>query len=284
MHEIPAELRHGPFTNRQADDVEAARLAMPTDARLTGITRLQVAGLADGPNRPIRFVIARDHHIALDGVFLHRTEQMPPVDDVGVTPMAAFVAYCRRARVIDAIKVGDWLLQRELMTVAQLEAFAMAQLWRDGAPEAVWVAEHLVADSRSLKESETRGVLTFAGLPRPESNVELERPHGRTGIGDLLYRDLGLVIEYEGAQHQLDRGQYAHDIDRYADLRRTGLEYVQVTQEKLVRPRSLVREVHQAMLARGYTGPAPEFGERWRTLFLPLTMVLGPRVTRSRAS
>ena len=34
----------------------------------------------------------------LDDVFLHRTEVLPPLDDVGVTPAAAFMQYCATAR------------------------------------------------------------------------------------------------------------------------------------------------------------------------------------------
>ena len=41
---------------------------------------------------------------------------MPPTDDVGVTLAAAFIFDCAKARVIDAIKVGDWLLHHEHMT------------------------------------------------------------------------------------------------------------------------------------------------------------------------
>ena len=100
----------------QQDEITAAQLAMPFDAHLTGITRLQTLGLDFGPRYPIRFVVARDHHIALDRIFLHRTKLFPPRDDVGVTVPAAFIAYCALARVIDAIKVGDWLLHHGHMT------------------------------------------------------------------------------------------------------------------------------------------------------------------------
>ena len=102
--------RHRDHAMTAADRLEAARLALPADAHLTGVTRLQALGLDVGPRLPMRFVIARDHHVHLKDVFLHRTVRMPPLDDVGVAPVAAYVAYCARARVIDAITVGDWLL------------------------------------------------------------------------------------------------------------------------------------------------------------------------------
>ena len=83
-----------------------------------------------------------------------------------------------------------------------------------------------------------------------------------------------MVVEYEGEHHQLDRAQYVKDIDRYASLRRDAVPYVQVTKEKLERPRRLVMEVHDALVARGTTVRAPEFGERWRQLFARLSDVV----------
>lgn len=58
------------------------------------------------------------------------------------------------------------------------------------------------------------------------------------------------------------------------------MQYVQVTREKLRRPRTLVGEVYRALLARGYDGDPPQFGEQWQWLFLRITDVLGPRRDR----
>jgi very-short-patch-repair endonuclease len=267
-----------------ADHVTAARLALPEDARLTGITRIQLEGLDFGPRRPVRLVVARDHHVDLDGLFLHRTERMPPTDDRGVTPAAAFIAYCALARVIDAVRVGDWLLHHGRMTLPELRDLALGQQWRDGADEAIWLLDHLDGRSRSLPESDIRSMLRFAGLPAPEVNENLAIAEGTVVQGDLLYRALRLLVEYEGAHHQEDRAQYASDIDRYADIRRAGLDYVQVTREKAREPQRMVREVHARMVELGYDGPAPDFGERWRSLFCSVAVAVGPRHTRFRAS
>lgn len=310
MNETPSELTTDPFTNRRAQalgvtarqlmgtryvqvhprvwrvvglemthahSISAAQLAMPDDAHLTGISRIQRAGLDYGPMSPIRFVVARDHHIALDGIFLHRTKALPPIDDDGVAPSAAFIAYCALARVIDAIKVGEWLLAAGLMSKEQVRALALAQLWRAGAPEAIWVFDHLGDRSRSLKESETRALLRFAGLPEPEVNVPVRLEEGVTVIPDLLYRDARVAVEYEGLQHQEDRGQYERDIDRFADFRHHDLRYVQVTQAKLRNPRRLAGDVFRELLARGYDGAPPVFGDRWSQLFGSVTLAVGPR-------
>jgi hypothetical protein len=258
-----------------ADHVLAASLALPESAHLTGITRLQQLGLAYGPARPIRFVIEGDLHLALDGVFLHRTKKLPPLDDVGVTPAAAYLAYCARARLIDALKVGEWLLHREHVTRAELLGLALADLWRPGAHETLWCAERLRDDARSLPESEVAWLLTYAGFPPPELNVPLDDDHRI--IGDIVYRRWRTVVEYEGAHHQQDRAQYVLDLGRFGWMRENDVGYVQVTHEKLRHPRGVVGDVFRQLVRGGYDGPAPVFGDSWDTLFMRVSLLLGPR-------
>jgi hypothetical protein len=261
----------------EADWLLAAQLALPKGAHLTGITRLQLLGLDYGPRRPLRFVVDRDVHRVIDGVFLHRTKKLPPLDEVGVCVAAAYISYCSRCRVIDAIKVGDWLLHHKHMDASRLQALAVAEPWRDGAQEAMWILPHLEPRSRSLKESEVSAILQFAGLPCPESNVELGLAQDVRVFGDLVYRRWRTVVEYEGAQHQVDRGQYSSDIARYELFREHNVSYVQVTKERLGQPRQLVLTVERTLRRGGYDGPAPVFGERWQLLFGSLYTAVGPR-------
>jgi len=265
------------------DWIEAARLTMPERAQLSHVTRLQRLGLDIGDKRPFHFVVSGDLHIEVEDVFLHRTTVLPPLDDVGVTPTAAFLQYCADARMIDAIKVGDWLLHRRHMTSVGLAELARRDRWRPGAREAARVVRHLDAGSRSLKESETRAVLVFSGLPVPEVNRDIHDASGRfLGCGDLVYRLLKLLIEYEGRQHLLDLGQWNTDIDRYGAFREDGWHYVQVTNEKLRRPKKLVAEVYRQLVQAGYDGSAPTFGRRWQSLFEASTSSSSAQPRRSR--
>ena len=297
--QIPQQLAHGPFTRAQAleagltsrqlqgkhfsplfprvwvladlpmtadDWIIAAGLAMPGHAQLSHLSRIQALGYHDGPLRPFHFTVAGELHIDLEDIFLHRTVAMPPLDDIGVSAASAFIGLCSTARVISLISIGDWLLRAGHMTLTELTELARHQRWRPGAGEAMWVSGHLDARSRSPKESETRALLVFAGLPVPEVNPPLlEDPN--TPWTDLLYRHWRLAIEYEGSQHLIDRKQYNTDIARYAWMRDSGTEYVQVTKEMLRQPRALVLRVHRKLIARGYDGPTPVFGDRWRSLF-----------------
>lgn len=302
---IPDELRHRPFHVREAralgvserrlrgkswtsvfprvwvhvdhvmtdvDWIAAARLAMPERAQLSHLTRLQHLGLDIGGIRPFHFVVSGDLHIDLADIFLHRTAVLPPLDDVGVTPAAAFVQFCATARMIDAIRAGDWLLRNRHMTQVEVGELAARDPWRPGARQVRRVLPLLHGGAASLKESETRAVLVFAGLPVPEVNRDVRDAAGAfLGRGDLVYLLWKLLIEYEGRQHLRDIAQWNVDIDRYQGFRDDGWRYVQVTNEKLDRPMALVSEVYRQLRRCGYAGPAPVFGQRWSSLFVPIS-------------
>ena len=284
VHQDVWRLTAYPMT--EAALIDAARLALPPDAHLTGLTRIRRLGLDYGPALPLRFVIARDHHLVLEDVFLHRTKRLPPLDETGVVIEAAFVAYCARARVIDAIKVGDWLLHRHHTSKDAIRSFALSCPWRNGADETVWVLDHLDSRARSSKESELRALLRSVGLPEPEVNGEVDGAvdvrEDVTLIGDLVYRPWRTIVEYEGSHHQEDRGQYHRDLDRYALLRAGSWRYVQVTKERLERPRTVVGEVYRTLLAGGYDGPPPRFGLPWELLFRRLSVAVGPKSRHRR--
>ena len=65
-------------------------------------------------------------------------------------------------------------------------------------------------------------------------------------------------------------------------MRGAGIRYVQVTHEKLDHaPKTLVGEVFRALMAGGYDGPPPSFGEQWRAALRPRRRsAVGPRRDR----
>ena len=260
-----------------ADRVLAARLALPASVRTTGATRLQELGLDVGPRSPLHFVVEADLHLVLDGVFLHRTVKTPPGDDVGVSVEAAFLAYCAESRTIDAIKAGCMLLRRKLLDPDELERILTEERWRRGVAETSYVLPFLDGRCRSLPEAELLAYVVSAGLPIPEVNETIELAPGLEVTPDQWYVSYEVAIEYEGSQHQEDRGQYNADIDRYAAYRRHKVAYELITKERMRSPKATVRMVHAALAARGYDGPAPDFEGLWGTLFGPLANVVRRR-------
>ena len=186
------------------DHVEAARLALPESARTTGFTRIQQLGIDVGPRWPLHFVVEGDLHLTLDGVFLHRTVKMPPSCDHAVSTEAAFVACCADARMVDAIRAGCLLLHR-------------------GTAETTYVLPFLDGRCRSLPEAELLAYVVSAGLPLPDVNEAVEIAPSIELTPDQWFERYRVAVEYEGSQHQEDRGQYNADIDRYALYRRHGV-------------------------------------------------------------
>jgi very-short-patch-repair endonuclease len=90
------------------------------------------------------------------------------------------------------------------------------------------------------------------------------RPIGRV---DLVFRELGILIEYEGNQHRTDRWQWNIDIGRYEDFTVDGYVVIRVTGAAMRRPREVVCRVDAALRSHGYRGPAPRFSPEWCLLF-----------------
>lgn len=279
-----AVYRHRDHVMSFADDVLAARLALPAGARTTGITRLQELGVDHGPREVLHFVVEGDHHLALVGVFLHRTVLMPPGDGQGVCTEAAFIAHCGATSALDAIKVGSWLLRTEQMDAGELEALLDEQPWRGGAPETRWVLPWLDARCRSMPEAELLTLVRWSGLEEPEVNLTVHLDPTTYVTPDLWWTEWGVAVEYEGSQHQEERAQYNSDIDRYAAYRRHRTPYVQVTKERLRVRRATVRAIHVELVAAGYDGPEPRFDGLWSLLDARLADLVRSRPPRDGRS
>lgn len=258
--------------------LDAARLALPPDALTTGITRLQELGIDFGPRTPLHFVIAGDRHLAIDGIFLHRTVKLPPRAEDSVTTEAAFLAYCAESRLIDAVKVGCELLRLARLDIQVLDQLLSEEKWRRGAPETTYVWPFLDARCRSMPEAELLAYVVCAGFPLPEVNTTIELAPGVPVTPDLWFAEFRQAVEYEGSQHQEDRAQYNADIDRYATYRRHEVGYELITKERMRSPRTTIRLIHQALVGRGYDGPPPDFGPQWDALFQPVRRLVRPRI------
>jgi hypothetical protein len=265
-----------------ADRLAAARLALPESARTTGITRIQELGIDYGPRFPLHFVVEGDLHLAIDGVFLHRTVKSPPQDDSGITAAAAYVAYCAEARTIDAIKVGCELLRLGLLDLHALDQILREEKWRRGVLETTYVLRYLTDRCRSMPEAELLAYVVASRLASPQVNEQVEIAPGVRVTPDLWFASWRAAAEYEGSQHQEDRAQYNADIDRYAAYRRHDVAYELVTKERLRTPKSAMRALHALLVSRGYEGPPPEFGAEWDALFMRLSDVVRPRTPRQR--
>ncbi len=151
-----------------ADWVAGRTTCAAGQAHLTGITRLQLLGMDYGPRRPVHFVVEGELHLAFEGVFLHRTKALPPLDDVGVCVEAAFMSYCVQAGSSMRSRWGTGCYMASTWTSASRSAGRRRTLARrrvrgaldPSAPD---------PDCSSLKESETCALLA---LPDSRARVQ----------------------------------------------------------------------------------------------------------------
>ncbi len=254
-----------------AECLLAAQLCLPDRARVSHLTRLQVLGW-DSIAAPFHFTIAGELHLDLPDVVLHRTKALPPSTPEGVRPAAAWIQTCSTAPRLECIARGDWLLHNGHATLSEIAETVRLHRWRPGALQARRICRDLDQRSASPQESRLRSWCQAGGLPRPRVNAPVLDRGRQIAIVDLLFEEYRLVVEYEGRQHREDPRQFARDVQRYADLRAAGYEYVQVTAEMLRHPQAVVLLIHQKLCARGYAGPSPVFGSDWRELTRPIVL------------
>jgi len=108
-----------------------------------------------------------------------------------------------------------------------------------------------LADPRaeSPRETALRLLLVAAGLPRPESQVEVRDGVRFVARLDLAWPQARVAIEYDGAHH---RGflQHSRDLERHNALRALGWIVIQVDARLMSQPDRLVALVHRALDGR----------------------------------
>ncbi|GAB3706057.1 DUF559 domain-containing protein [Mariniluteicoccus flavus] len=236
--------------------VRGARLVLPEDARVTGMTALRLAGARFGRDFPLHFVTCARPPIRRDGLLVQRVRTLSsPGGIAGIAE--AYAVACDRLSLLEAVQLGEHLVQLKLTTFEQIHTVATKA-----------VREHLRRGPESVRETRLRLTLTLAGLPEPDIQVEVFDEKGRLVARlDHAYADLKLAVEYDGRHHAEDSEQWNRDIRRREDLERLGWRIIVVTSERLARPITLVREVHQALKDLGRRCEDPCFDLRWRAEF-----------------
>lgn len=102
--------------------------------------------------------------------------------------------------------------------------------------------------ARSPQETVFRLTLVDAGLPVPLVNWPLYDDDGLLiAIGDLVYDDYLLWLEYDGFAVHGRRSAFRHDRTRERLIRSRGFEVIRVIDEDIDRPRTLARMVRGAI-------------------------------------
>ncbi|MFL6084433.1 MAG: hypothetical protein ACJ74F_14785 [Mycobacterium sp.] len=103
----------------------------------------------------------------------------------------------------------------------------------------------------SPQETWLRLLYIDAGLPTPTTQIPIVAGRGRlVRMADMGWEEFMVVSEYDGGQHQTNRGQYVKDIRSLRKARSLGWIVDQVVKED--RPAEIVERARTALLTRGW--------------------------------
>jgi hypothetical protein len=159
-----------------------------------------------------------------------------------------------------AVAVGA-VCAAKLTSVRRMRTYATTRRWYRDVRIVSAALEMAVERARSPQEDRFRLVWEFtAGWGRPLLNRQVLDLDGRPlGTPDLLDVERGVVGEFAGADHR-DIDQHEADIEREADLRGVGLEYVgrDLRHEERIVKRMREAEARAGLLPKRWKlGPPP---------------------------
>ncbi len=303
MHEVPQALRGGPFTSRTAAQhgvswkalqgrqytrlftdvyleagldvgllvlVRAALLRLPGDAVASGVTAARLWGFEPRGHRELHFSTCVDTRTRLP-VRLHRhvlAVEHVRRDGVPVTTAARTVVDCaRELGFVQLVQLVDHLVNVGATTRDRLHGYCWGRPYH-GVTRARRALLLAADGAESPRETVLRLMIVLARLPAPRANVDVRDTTGRfVARVDLLLEKWGVVVEYDGRQHETDPRQWLRDRLRREAIEALGLRVIVVSAPDLDRPEAVVRRIHRALVDRGYNGPSPHLNVMWHHWF-----------------
>lgn len=246
---------------------EAALLAAPAGSVLSHLTALDWLLDPDNLHAPVQLSVHGTLRGRIDGVTVHRRRHPIAARLVRGLPCPGpertFVDCAVQLGLRRLVGAGDQLVRRGWTTVERLIEYA-DEHHLDGVVRAREAARLVRPRVDSVRETDVRLLIVSAGLPEPETNVDLLDEAGRwVARGDLVLARWRVVVEHDGWVHERDAVQRQKDHLRRERIQAAGWTLVVVTVADFRRPVSVVTRVHAALAARGYRGPRPTFGALW---------------------
>lgn len=234
----------------------AAWLWSGGNATLTGLSAAAVLGTkwidADSPAELSRV----DRH-CLPGIVTHsyqlEAREVCCVSGIRITtPERTAFDIGRTLPSSRAIPILDALANATNFKVADVVALADGKPGARGVRRLRATLPFVDGGAESPQESRVRLMLTRAGLPAPETQLEFVDEFGLVRIRvDMGWRKWRVAVEYDGVQHWFDRYQRSWDIDRIAMLEAMGWVVVRVSAEMMSRPGVVIDRVRAKLRAAG---------------------------------
>ncbi|MDV6263010.1 DUF559 domain-containing protein [Rhodococcoides yunnanense] len=180
-------------------------------------------------------LIWAEHRRKFDGLRIGfdelRPEEIETVDGLVVTT-AARTAYDlgRRRPFGTAVARLDALCRATGVGISNITRIAEGHGGARGIVQLREVLDVVDAGAESPQETRTRLALMAAGLPRPQTQIEVMGPDGRVFARiDIGWARWKVAVEYDGEQHWSDERQRAWDIERQHLLEALGWTVIRVS-------------------------------------------------------
>ena len=230
-------------------ELEAVVSRIP-GAVLSGRTAGWLHGL-DLAWKPIEVTVPDGHRSGRANVILRRAKlSTTEVVRLGHLPVTSGLRTAadlgRKLKQLEAIVALDLALHARLVTIEDLASYIARNRMAKGIGKLRMALELCDPNAESPMETRLRVLLCRAGLPRPESQVDLHDNAGRfVGRADFYYRQRRLAIEYDGATH---RESLAEDNRRQNRLLEAGYDLLRFTGEDVQKtPGAIVAQVATAL-------------------------------------
>jgi hypothetical protein len=154
---------------------------------------------------------------------------------------------------VQAIQRLDALSNATGVKVVDVEAVMAAHPGARGLTRLRRVLPLVDGGAESPQETVARLVLIDAGLPAPQTQVEIFGEYGEfIARVDMAYEDVKVAIEYDGPQHWTDPLVRQRDIDKGVALAELHWHVIRVSSDLLYRRRgTYVHRVSTALHERG---------------------------------
>jgi hypothetical protein len=207
------------------------------------------------PSTPVD-VIAQ-HTRRRDGVAVHEERIAPDeITHVGelpvTTPVRTAFDIARHLPRDVAVVHLDALAAATGVTLADVLLLAQRYRGARGIRRARVALALMDGGAQSPGETRLRLTLIDDGLPAPRTQIRVSDGHNEAFI-DMGYDEPMVGLDYEGAHHSQNRGQYVYDIGRADLIDREGWFDIRVVKEHS--RRFVPHRVREAFSRRGWTPP-----------------------------
>lgn len=192
-------------------------------------------------NKSPRGVITRNDTILDDEVVIRR--------DVPVTTIARTAFdLARRGTRRQAIARLDAFARASHFDTTDVLDLARRHPHVKGLARVPSVLAQVDPGAESPQETYLRLALIDAGFPRPQTQIPVLRPDGRSYYLDMGWPELMVAVEYDGEHHRSDRRSFVNDVARSEHLAFIGWIVIRVLADH--RAWAIVDRVHRARQSR----------------------------------